>query len=420
MSSRSVVRALAVVAAWLVVPASAFAAPGDLDLSFGGDGIVTNRIDIADAALQADGRVVVVGTIVDPELFDRHAAIFRYGIDGRLDRSFSGDGRVIYSEEDGVMPAAVQVQADGKIVVAGDRGFDVAIARFLADGSADASFSGDGQVRQDGAYGGALDLAIDPRGRIVVTTTGLGPRDTTLDVMRFGPSGGFDAGYGGDGFATTGCVPATVGGGLVLSGARAVVAGATVSSPEPSSDMCAARLTGAGLPDRSFGGSGVVLAGFGPAAWANDVAIDPTGAVTIAGSRLESATSTKSFVALARFLPDGSPDASFGDDGRVVTTDREFGGRSSTGVAEAIVHDGSGRLLLAGYKRASQWVVARYRADGSLDPSFGDGGDVTTLTGNAQARAIAAWGGRIVVAGLYNPLEDYTTPPVGAVVAYEA
>jgi uncharacterized delta-60 repeat protein len=183
--------------------------------------------------------------------------------------------------------------------------------------------------------------------------------------------------------------------------------------------MCAARLTGAGLPDPSFGGSGVVLAGFGPAAWANDVAIDPTGAVTIAGSRLESATSTKSFVALARFLADGSPDASFDRDGRVVTTDQEFGGFSRTGVAEAIVHDDSGRLLLAGYKRTSQWVVARYRADGSLDPSFGEGGDVTTLTGNAAARAIAARGPRVVVAGLYNPSEDYTTPPVGAVVAYE-
>ena len=92
-------------------------APGDLDVSFSGDGKQTTDFggsDLAAAvAVQADGKIVVAGTS------DGNFALARYGVDGALDPSFSGDGLVttdLGGTDDG---QGVAIQTDGKIVVAG-------------------------------------------------------------------------------------------------------------------------------------------------------------------------------------------------------------------------------------------------------------------------------------------------------------
>jgi uncharacterized delta-60 repeat protein len=97
---------------------------------------------------------------------------------------------------------------------------------------------------------------------------------------------------------------------------------------------------------------------------------------------------------LMQFLADGSPDPGFGGDGTVTVTvdpDRSF---SPSGVAV----DSQGRILVAGTSTSqhetvnpgpdgssgptpSRATLIRYLADGSLDPSFGQGGIVTTSLG---------------------------------------
>ena len=102
---------------------------GDLDPTFSGDGMVTTDFGVLvfgrpalelarDLAIQADGRIVVVGTI---EL-DRDAdvAMARYLDDGTLDGTF-GAGGLFTVDFFGSFDAAndVAIQADGKIVAAG-------------------------------------------------------------------------------------------------------------------------------------------------------------------------------------------------------------------------------------------------------------------------------------------------------------
>ena len=91
MTVRRRILAAAVIAA-AVAPASASAAPGDLDVSFSGDGKQTTDFGGADAAaavaMQADGKIVVAGSS------GGNFALARYGADGALDPSFSGDGLV--------------------------------------------------------------------------------------------------------------------------------------------------------------------------------------------------------------------------------------------------------------------------------------------------------------------------------------
>ena len=69
------------------------ATPGDLDPSFGGDGIALSGLQDLDefnaefdVAVQADGKVVVVGNDADDVL------VVRFGTDGELDPTFSDDG----------------------------------------------------------------------------------------------------------------------------------------------------------------------------------------------------------------------------------------------------------------------------------------------------------------------------------------
>ncbi len=142
-------------------------AAGDLDSTFGVGGLVTTDFlgpgsDFLEQfvsgvrgdsiAIQADGKTVVVGST-------RHAAgidfaVARYNPDGSLDTSFDGDGRVT-TDFGNIFEvgSAVAIQADGKIVVAGSRGFgtgaDFALVRYNTDGSLDTSFDGDGKVTTD-------------------------------------------------------------------------------------------------------------------------------------------------------------------------------------------------------------------------------------------------------------------------------
>src|SRR5262245_65314584 len=71
---------------------------------------------------------------------------------GFLDKTFSGDGRVLTNVHNDDSGEAVAVQADGKIVVVGSSsgGTDIAVVRYDTDGSLDATFGGgDGTVITD-------------------------------------------------------------------------------------------------------------------------------------------------------------------------------------------------------------------------------------------------------------------------------
>jgi uncharacterized delta-60 repeat protein len=103
---------------------SVLAAPGDLDTSFGGDGRVTTNLTkgsdgALDVAVQANGRIVVVGRASSKHSYGRFA-VLRYKSNGTLDASFGGDGKVITNfakRED--LANAVAIQDNGRIVAPG-------------------------------------------------------------------------------------------------------------------------------------------------------------------------------------------------------------------------------------------------------------------------------------------------------------
>jgi uncharacterized delta-60 repeat protein len=145
--------------------------------------------------------------------------------------------------------------------------------------------------------------------------------------------------------------------------------------------------------DRSFGDGGKVRTGFcGGYASPYSVATDSRGRIVVGGQN----TWSEAFC-LDRFRLNGSLDPSFGSGGEVRT---DFG---AAGGVRAVAIDSQGRIVAAGFGRQSggdrDLALARYEPNGALDPSFGTGGTVTTDLGGGNVAASVAIDsqGRIVV-----------------------
>ncbi|HEX8857895.1 MAG TPA: Ig-like domain-containing protein [Actinomycetes bacterium] len=158
----------------------------------------------------------------------------------------------------------------------------------------------------------------------------------------------------------------------------------------------------AGDLDGTFGTGGKVTTDFaGNGDQANAVALQPDGKIVAAGGAL----GTTVDFALARYRPDGTLDTTFGSGGKVRT---DFGsGEQAFGVAV----QPDGKIVAAG-GAATEFELARYNADGTLDSTFGVGGKVTTRFGLGLpltvARAIVLQpDGKIVVAGTLTSAADW-------------
>jgi uncharacterized delta-60 repeat protein len=177
--------------------------------------------------------------------------------------------------------------------------------------------------------------------------------------------------------------------------ASAVVLVAAISSVAGSSAEAAP-----GDLDLSFGNGGKVTTEFGGNV--RTVALQPDGKIVAGGGSGE--------WALARYNPNGSLDASFGNGGKVTTV---FGVGQQAGVSDVTIQ-ADVKIVGAGHLAVSQnsfdWALARYKLDGSLDSSFGEGGKLMTDFGgvNDQAHAIALQtDGKFVAAGRGGASDDF-------------
>ncbi len=345
-------------------------ADGSLDSSFGNGGKQTTDFAGGDdagraVAVQADGKIVVVGTS------GGDFALARYNADGSLDRSFGNGGKQTTDFAGGGDAGhGVAVQADGKIVVAGSytRGF--ALARYNADGSLDSSFSGDGkQTTEFGGLGrsGGRAVAVQADGKIVVAGHAyLGDAtDEDFALARYNADGSLDSSFSSDGKQTT-----DFSGGDDYGNAVAVQAdGRVVVAGSDPGDFALARYNADGSLDSSFSGDGKQTTDFGTLGRSigAGVTVQADGRIVVAGSGPAN-------FELARYSADGSLDSSFGNGGRQST---DFGGQDA---ATAVAVQADGRIVVAGFSSATgpfefDFALARYEGgSGRLDTSPADPG----------------------------------------------
>src|SRR5206468_1460260 len=172
---------------------------GSLDSSFDSDGRVTTdfagSFDASSAvSREADGKLVVAGDAFTGTDYD--FALARYNSNGSLDSTFDSDGRVTTDFANNSDEAsALSIQADGKLVVAGDRDtgtdFDFALARYNSDGSLDSTFGSGGRVTTDfaGSFDAALALAIQADGKLVAAGGAIIGNSLDFALARYQGSG---------------------------------------------------------------------------------------------------------------------------------------------------------------------------------------------------------------------------------------
>lgn len=289
---------------------------GTIDKTFGGgDGIARTRMQITaginDIAVQADGKIVAVGHRMagGDAQDDEWMAIARYLPDGRLDRSFSGDGKRVFDFGYGDDVAdAVDIQRDGKIVMVGygtrnlyTTADDFVFVRLRSDGSLDRSFSGDGIaiVNSSGdRHDRPASVDVQRDGRIIAVGSSAphwsnpAPDDSDVAVMRVKADGTRDSSFSGDGVARfpVGDAGGYATGAVQHPDGRLLIVGRVYEDRQyDASDWLVMRLHPAGARDRSFGGDGIVRTNFGTGSdWAGGVAVQPSGKIIVGGSIYES------------------------------------------------------------------------------------------------------------------------------------
>ncbi len=379
--------------------------------------------EITAAALQPDGKIVVAGF----SSFNGFG-IARYNPNGTLDTSFGTGGRVvtdfvnIITQQTRQAGIALIIQPDGKIVVAGsilanlvDRNdyftkYDFGLARYNANGSLDATFGTGGKVITEVAANqsdATTALALQPDGKIVAAGfTGNLSLKPDFALVRYNSNGSLDITFGTGGKVITDFFNSSdMASSLVIQPDGKMIVGGAAFNPSvsySSYDFALARYDSNGSLDSSFGSGGKAVTDFGSASGdprddlLTSMVLQPDGKILAAGAGEPNRNTTSSDFAIARYNSNGSLDTAFGASGKVAT---DFYGTVDWANSVALQPDG--KFIVAGVAHgtmennldpnlsvkdvfqtqsptASDFAVARYHPNGSLDQSFGTGGKGAT------------------------------------------
>lgn len=386
----------------LLAPSAASAQAGTGDTSFGGDGkVTTNLTSRSDEAVglivQADGRLVAAGN------GGGRFALVRYASDGSLDDTFGSDGKVFTNftaRFDGA--SDLEIQTDGKLVAAGIAGGGrrFALARYNTDGTLDTSFGGDGKVTTNFTAGAdfAFGVAIQTDGKIVAVGRA-GGRGGRVAVARYNDDGTLDGSFSGNGKATTNFTSGDdrVDHVAIQTDGGIVVAG-TAGYFGNNARVALVRYNTDGTLDATFSGDGKrttdLTSGF-DGAFA--VAIQPSDQkIVVAGQAGLN-------VGVLRYNPDGTLDSTFSGDGKVRTNFTR-----GLDYADDVALATDGKIIAAGganfFGANPKFAVARYNGDGTPDATFGGGDgkvttDFTSVWDDALDVEIQPTDGSIVAAG---------------------
>ena len=290
--------------------------------------------------------------------------------------------------------AAVAIQPDGKIVAGGQRdglgstrdpaeSSDFALARYKPNGRLDPSFGTGGRVLTD--FGLSFDeldaLVLQPDGKIVAGGRSSPPNHasgTGFALARYNSRGRLDPSFGRHGRVRIRLGPSgSAANAIALQPDGKIIAAGTNSGNEVTpQSWVVARFNPDGSLDPSFGNGGDVTTAFGLTSSVGAVTLEPNGKVVVLGSSCGDRDPCE--LALARYNADGNLDPSFGSGGRVTTRFTGFYDVFGNGVAV----QAEGKIIAAGTAGSSpdnyNFILARYNADGSLDSGFGTGGTVMT------------------------------------------
>lgn len=352
---------------------------GTLDPSFGSDGVVTTPIhsnyNFADATMvQADGKIVVAGNAGTPSTYQM--AVARYNQDGSLDTSFGDNGTLRFPV--GAVKSFITdlaQQPDGKIILGGrtwnNESGDFAFVRLNIDGSFDDSFGTNGIARLETPETEASEaITLLDDGKMLM----VGYKDDNFTVAKVNSDGSLDTSFGTNGWAIVSYEDiSSYGDDIAIQNDGKIVISGFALNMDNRFQVAAARLNADGSIDTSFGTEGKII--FNVGEW-NDfsqgVALQSDGKILIGGHKWISNIQQKHDLFVARLNTDGSIDTSYGING-VATARLVDGANYST----SMVLQNDDKPILAGYtvyQEQYDMAMVRFDINGSLDSTFnGDG-----------------------------------------------
>jgi uncharacterized delta-60 repeat protein len=394
------------------------AQPGKLDQSFGLNGMVINEPGVKNSAytclaLQNDSKIVTAGFSTIGQLLD--FSLTRYDTTGNLDQSFGINGKVTTMVNSWSCSIhTLNIQSDGKMIVAGyaDNGnyLDFVSARYNIDGSLDTTFGTGGFVITSFGIGSEVtSSAIQSDGKIVVAgymgfSSGLQSGGTKFALARYNLNGSLDSTFGIHGKITTavrdmGDGASTMGiqydGKIVLGGWSYKQNGLGITT-----DIALVRYNYNGIIDSTFGIDGKVITEIGISSGLSKLLILDDNKILTCGNTYNGANQD---FALVRYNNDGNPDTSFGINGIAITSIGIGDDRAQSLVLQPdkkFIVIGSTSDVNNGFQ--SNFALARYNANGSLDNTFGINGITVTIdsTISAFTAGMLQTDGKLLTAGM--------------------
>ncbi len=313
---------------------------------------------------------------------------------GTLDTSFGKAGKVITGNANGKLSAAA-ILPDGRIVAAGSIVDSLAIVCYLTNGNIDSSFGNNGYFKlsyeTSDYWGDTKTLIIQPDGKILFGGYWGTVAATNLILARLNSNGTLDNGFGSSGivkanYNNTGITS------IALQNDKKIVVGATVGLY-----MYVLRFLPDGIIDASFGNNGITSSFFAGNAEGLYVTVQADGKITGAHTNYGD-------IGLVRYKTEGTFDSTFGVNGRSIV---DMSGADDR--AYSILLQPDQKIIVAGgfnydfYN--TNFGVARFKTDGTLDSSFGSYG-ITSIdfSGSVDVAFTAALqpDGKIITGGFIN------------------
>jgi uncharacterized delta-60 repeat protein len=272
----------------------------------------------------------------------------------------------------------------------------ITLSSFSQPGTLDSTFNKDGKVFTSiGSYkDGANAVAIQKNGKIV--TAGYSEDSTgksAFALVRYLTRGKVDSSFGNNGIVTTyfrdkSSIANAI---AVQSDGKIIVAGYSGYSKKTkyNSVFSIARYMPDGSLDVSFGLKGKVITDIDSLDdQANSIAIQPDGKIVVCGytTNFNYGGGYPNDIAVLRYNPNGTPDSSFGVNGKVITDFIGFGDPghphdNDYGNAVAVLPNG--KIIVGGHSDVfdgnNAFVLFRYKSNGIIDSSFGFNGMALTF-----------------------------------------
>lgn len=350
------------------------ATPTGLDANFGAGGRVSTPGggDGRAVVVRPDGTIIVVGS--RDVGVNGHVQFGAAGYDaaGKLDPGFGTGGIATTSlggSDDRALDAADDSDggfvAVGRTDAAGFTNTDFGVARYTGTGQPNPAFPAGGFVRTDvaGRDDGANAVAVQSDGKIVAAGFAqTSAIDVDFALVRYNPDGTLDTTFGGDGIVTTDLGNESE----AATGVAIQSDGKIVAVGDTGENIGLARYLPNGALDQTFGGTGTVVSDLGFDDVANGVAITSGGTILIAGTRLGPHVNLDPYV--ASYGPNGKLNLGFGDFG---VADTDLSGGDDSG--DDLVLDPAGGIVVVGTASSStvsDMALVRYKLDGTLDNSL--------------------------------------------------